>query len=140
MTNTERKATLYIISSSIIILIAVTIFAISMLFSSCNNEVCKIQYTEPDETWNYTYFNLDNVVSYHSSNSKKGKVYWLIYTDLNYDWNNQIISMDGETFEIVRLLIDLRKYDNTNILLDEYEFSILYKIHYQPVLVLVDRE
>lgn len=98
-----------------------------------------VRYTEPDDTWNYITFNPSSVVEYHGTQSKRGYVYWIIYTDPDYGWNNQVISMDWETMSAVILILKAPLEDRDR-LMDEYEPTILYKQGYQPVLVLTDKD
>ena len=98
-----------------------------------------VRYTEPDDTWNYTTFNPSSVVEYHGTQSKRGYVYWIIYTDYDYGWSNQVISMDWETMSTVILILKAPLEDRDR-LMDEYEPTILYKQGYQPVLVLTDKD
>lgn len=104
----------------------------SLLLVSCTTDICKFKYTEPDESWYYATFNIENVVSYHSASTKRGTVYWIVYTDLDCEWDNQIISMDRETYYTLLSILDNNEED--------IELSILYKEHYQPVLIIVDRD
>ena len=98
-----------------------------------------VRYTEPDDTWNYTTFNPSSVVEYHGAQLKRGYVYWIIYTDPDCGWNNQVISMDWETMSAVILILKAPLEDRDR-LMDEYEPTILYKQGYQPVLVLTDKD
>lgn len=98
-----------------------------------------VRYTEPDDTWNYATFNPSSVVEYHGDKSKRGYVYWIIYTDYDYGWSNQVISMDWETMSAVILILKAPLEDRDR-LMDEYEPTILYKQGYQPVLVLTDKD
>ena len=98
-----------------------------------------VRYTEPDDTWNYATFNPSSVVEYHGAQSKRGYVYWIIYTDPDCEWNNQVISMDWETMSAVILILKAPLEDRDR-LMDEYEPTILYKQGYQPVLVLTDKD
>ena len=67
--------------------------------------------------------------------------YWStdIYTDYDYGWSNQVISMDWETMSAVILILKAPLEDRDR-LMDEYELTILYKQGYQPVLVLTDKD
>jgi len=98
-----------------------------------------VRYTEPDDTWNHATFNPSSVVEYHGAQSKRGYVYWIIYTDPDCEWNNQVISMDWETMSAVILILKAPLEDRDR-LMDEYEPTILYKQGYQPVLVLTDKD
>lgn len=98
-----------------------------------------VRYTEPDDTWNYANFNPSSVVEYHSAQSNRGYVYWIIYTDPDCEWNNQVISMDWETMSAVILILKAPLEDRDR-LMDEYKPTILYKQGYQPVLVLTDKD
>lgn len=73
-----------------------------------------VRYTEPDDTWNYATFNPSSVVEYHGAKSKRGYVYWIIYTDPDCEWNNQVISMDWETMSAVILKSTIRRQRQTN--------------------------
>lgn len=66
-------------------------------------------------------------------------MYWIIYTDYDYGWSNQVISMDWETISAVILILKAPLEDRDR-LMDEYEPTILYKQGYQPVLVLTDKD
>lgn len=98
-----------------------------------------VKYTEPDDTWNYAIFNPSSVIEYHSAQSNRGYVYWIIYTDPDCGWNNQVISMDWETISAVILILKAPLEDRDR-LMDEYEPTILYKQGYQPVLVLTGKD
>lgn len=98
-----------------------------------------VKYTEPDDTWNYAIFNPSSVVEYHGTQSKRGYVYWIIYTDYDYGWSNQVISMDWETMSAVILILKAPLEDRDR-LIDKYEPTILYKQGYQPVLVLTNKD
>ena len=98
-----------------------------------------VRYTEPDDTWNHAIFKPSSVIGYHEAKSKRGYVYWIIYTDPDYGWNNQVISMDWETMSAVILILKASLEDRDR-LMDEYEPTILYKQGYQPVLVLTDKD
>lgn len=98
-----------------------------------------VKYTEPDDTWNYITFNPSSVVEYHGTQLKRGYVYWIIYTDPDCGWNNQVISMDWETMSAVILILKAPLEDRDR-LMDEYKPTILYKQGYQPVLVLTDKD
>ena len=98
-----------------------------------------VRYTEPDDTWNCATFNPSSVVEYHGTKSSRGYVYWIIYTDPDCGWNNQVISMDWETMSAVILILKAPLEDRDR-LMDEYEPTILYKQGYQPVLVLTDKD
>ena len=98
-----------------------------------------VRYTEPDDTWNCATFNPSSVVEYHGAQLKRGYVYWIIYTDPDCEWNNQVISMDWETMSAVILILKAPLEDRDR-LMDEYEPTILYKQGYQPVLVLTAKD
>lgn len=98
-----------------------------------------VKYTEPDDTWNHITFNPSSVVEYHSAQLKRGYVYWIIYTDPDCGWNNQVISMDWETVSAVILILKAPLEDRDR-LMDEYKLTILYKQGYQPVLVSTDKD
>ena len=98
-----------------------------------------VRYTEPDDTWNYAAFNPSSVTGYHNARSKGGYVYWVVYTDPDCGWNNQVISMDWETMSAVILILKAPLEDRDR-LMDEYGPAILYKQGYQPVLVLTDKD
>jgi hypothetical protein len=85
------------------------------------------------------YLNPSSVVEYHGAQSKRDYVYWMIYTDYDYGWSNQVISMDWETMSAVILILKAPLEDRDR-LMDEYEPTILYKQGYQPVLVLSDKD
>ncbi len=116
-----------------------SILLLTVALSACVKFEPIVRYTEPDETWEYTPLKLENVIEYHGSNSKRGYVYWMIYTDYDYGWSNQVISMDWETMSAVILILKAPLEDRDR-LMDEYEPTILYKQGYQPVLVLTDKD
>lgn len=116
-----------------------SILLLTVALSACVKFEPIVRYTEPDETWEYTPPKLENVIEYHGSNSKRGYVYWMIYTDYDYGWSNQVISMDWETMSAVILILKAPLEDRDR-LMDEYELTILYKQGYQPVLVLTDKD
>ncbi|WCF56946.1 hypothetical protein PhiCrAssBcn1_60 [Bacteroides phage PhiCrAssBcn1] len=98
-----------------------------------------VKYTEPDETWEYTPLKLENVIEYHGSNSNRGYVYWMVYTDPDCEWYSQVISMDWDTFAVLVTILKAPEEDKES-LMDEHEPTILYKQGYQPVLVLSDKD
>ena len=98
-----------------------------------------VRYTEPDDTWNHATFNPSSVTGYHGARSKRGYVYWIIYTDHDYGWSDQVISMDWETMSAVILILKAPLEDRDR-LMDEYGPVILYKQGCQPVLVLTDKD
>lgn len=79
------------------------------------------------------------VVEYHGSNSKRGYVYWMVYTDPDCEWYSQVISMDWDTFAVLVTILKAPEEDKES-LMDEHEPVILYKQGYQPVLVLSDKD
>lgn len=116
-----------------------SILLLTVALSACVKFEPIVMYTEPDETWEYTPLKLENVIEYHGSDSKRGYVYWIIYTDYDYGWSNQVISMDWETMSAVILILKAPLEDRDR-LMDEYKLTILYKQGYQPVLVLTDKD
>ena len=112
---------------------------LSTVACSCVEFEPIVKYTEPDDTWNCITFNPSSVVEYHGAQSKRGYMYWIIYTDPDCGWNNQVISMDWETMSAVILILRASLEDRDR-LMDEYEPTILYKQGYQPVLVLTDKD
>lgn len=116
-----------------------SILLLTVALSACVKFDPIVRYTEPDDTWNYITFNPSSVVEYHSDKSKRGYVYWIIYTDPDCGWNNQVISMDWETISAVILILKAPLEDRDR-LMDEYKPTILYKQGYQPVLVLTDKD
>lgn len=117
-----------------------SILLLTVALSACVKFEPIVRYTEPDETWEYTPLKLENVIEYHGSNSKRGYVYWMIYTDYDYGWSNQVISMDWETCSTLILMLKETNAANVKKLMEEYEPTILYKNRYQPVLVLTDKD
>ena len=117
-----------------------SILLLTVALSACMKFEPIVRYTEPDETWEYTPLKLENVIEYHGSNSKRGYVYWMIYTDYDYGWSNQVISMDWETCSTLILMLKETNVANVKKLMEEHEPTILYKNRYQPVLVLTDKE
>lgn len=120
--------------------IIILLVALVSVASACVKFEPKIQYTEPDETWFHATFDPDCVISYDMANSKRGYVYWMVYTDPDCAWNNQIISMDKETMGVLFQILQEEDYYKRLDLIEEYEPVILYKEHYQPVLVLTDKD
>lgn len=116
------------------------ILLLTIVLSACVKFEPIVRYTEPDETWEYTPLKLENVIEYHGSNSKRGYVYWMIYTDYDYGWSNQVISMDWETCSTLILMLKETNAVNVKKLMEEHEPTILYKKGYQPVLVLTDKD
>lgn len=116
-----------------------SILLLTVALSACVKFEPIVRYTEPDETWECTPLELENVMEYHGSDSRRGYVYWIIYTDPDCGWNNQVISMDWETMSAVILMLKAPLEDRDR-LMDEYEPAILYKQGYQPVLVLTDKD
>ena len=112
---------------------------LSTVVYSCVEYNPIVKYTEPDDTWNHAIFNPSSVVEYHGTQSNRGYVYWIIYTDPDCGWNNQVISMDWETMSTVILILKTPLEDRDR-LMDEYKPIILYKQGYQPVLVLTDED
>lgn len=117
-----------------------SILLLTIALSACVKFEPIVRYTEPDETWEYTPLKLENVIEYHGSDSKRGYVYWMIYTDYDYGWSNQVISMDWETCSTLILMLKETNVANVKKLMEEHEPTILYKKGYQPVLVLADKD
>lgn len=117
-----------------------SILLLTIALSACVKFEPIVKYTEPDETWENTPLKLENVIEYHGSNSKRGYVYWMIYTDYDYGWSNQVISMGWETCSTLILMLKETNAANIKKLMEEHEPTILYKNRYQPVLVLTDKE
>lgn len=117
-----------------------SILLLTIALSACVKFEPIVKYTEPDETWEYTPLKLENVIEYHGSNSKRGYVYWMIYTDYDYGWSNQVISMDWDTCATLITMLNETNTSNVKRLMEEHEPTILYKNGYQPVLVLTDKD
>lgn len=117
-----------------------SILLLTIALSACVKFEPIVKYTEPDETWEYTPLKLENVIEYHGSNSKRGYVYWMIYTDYDYGWSNQVISMDWDTCATLIMMLNETNALNIKRLMEEHEPTILYKKGYQPVLVLTDKD
>ena len=117
-----------------------SILFLTIALSACVKFEPIVKYTEPDETWEHTPLKLENVIEYHNSNSNRGYVYWMIYTDYDYGWSNQVISMDWKTSSTLILMLKETNAANIKKLMEEHEPTILYKEGYQPVLVLTDKD
>lgn len=95
--------------------------------------------------WDYCGFYLDNVIETHTSVSANGhSVYWIVYTDLDADFNKEVISMGESTFTL--LLEALDNIQNTipyskewKEICDEYQFTILYKGK-TNILITIDKD
>lgn len=120
--------------------------------SSCVDNIYKEKDLDgtlvPDEGyegWDYCGFYINNVIDTKMSTTANGDgVYWAIYTDLDAEFDNAVISMDEETFtlllEALDAIQDAEPYSQEwKEICDEYEFVILYKDE-TNILVSVDRD
>lgn len=100
---------------------------------------------EDYEGWDHCEFYINNVIDTKMSTTADGDgVYWIIYDDIDADFNNAIISMDEETFtlllEALDAIQDVEPYSQEwKEICDKYEFVILYKGK-TNILVSVDRD
>ena len=132
---------LYLMSALISCLLIATVVT---MCSSCVDNVYKNVYKEKDlngtlipnesyEDWDYCGFYINNVIDTKMSTTADGnKVYWAIYTDLDAEFDNAVISMGEETFtlllEALDAIQDVKPYSQEwKEICDKYEFVILYK-------------
>ena len=97
------------------------------------------------ESWDYCEFYINNVIDTKMSTTANGDgVYWAIYTDLDAEFDNAVISMGEETFtlllEALDAIQDVEPYSQEwKEICDEYEFVILYKDK-TNVLIPIDKD
>ena len=120
--------------------------------SSCVDNVYKEKDLDgtlvPDEGyegWDYCGFYINNVIDTKMSTTADGdEVYWAVYTDLDAEFDNAVISMDEETFtlllEALDAIQDVEPYSQEwKEICDEYEFVILYKDK-TNILITIDKD
>ncbi len=79
-----------------------------------------------------------------STTADGDEVYWAVYTDLDAEFDNAVISMDEETFtlllEALDAIQDVEPYSQEwKEICDEYEFVILYKDK-TNILITIDKD
>ena len=114
--------------------------------SSCVDNVYKeLVPDEGYEGWDYCGFYINNVIDTKMSTTADGdEVYWAVYTDLDAEFDNAVISMDEETFtlllEALDAIQDVELYSQEwKEICDEYEFVILYKDK-TNILITIDKD
>lgn len=120
--------------------------------SSCVDNVHKEKDLDgtlvPDEGyegWDYCEFYINNVIDTKMSTTADGdEVYWAVYTDLDAEFDNAVISMDEETFtlllEALDAIQDVEPYSQEwKEICDKYEFVILYKDK-TNILITIDKD
>lgn len=140
---------LYLMSALISCLLMATVVT---MCSSCVDNVYKKKGLNgiliPDESyerWDYCGFYINNVIDTKMSTTADGnRVYWAIYTDLDAEFDNAVISMGEETFtlllEALDAIQDVEPYSQEwKEICDKYEFVILYRGK-TNILVSVDRD
>ena len=140
---------LYLMSALISCLLIATVVT---MCSSCVDNVYKEKDLDgtlvPDEGyegWDYCGFYINNVIDTKMSTTANGDgVYWAIYSDLDAEFDNAVISMDEETFtlllEALDAIQDVEPYSQEwKEICDEYEFVILYKDR-TNMLITIDKD
>lgn len=97
------------------------------------------------EGWDYCGFYINNVIDTKMSTTADGEgVYWAIYTDLDAEFDNAVISMGEKTFtlllEALDAIQDVEPYSQEwKEICDEYEFVILSKGK-TNILITIDKD
>lgn len=141
---------LYLMSALISCLLITTV--VTMCSSCMDKDVYKekdldgtLVPNEDYEGWDYCGFYINNVIDTKMSTTVNGDgVYWMIYDDIDAGFDNEIVSMDEETFtlllEALDAIQDVEPYSQEwKEICDEYEFVILYKGK-TNILVSVDKD
>lgn len=82
--------------------------------------------TDASITWDKAEFYPEYVVQISESINSKGEYcYWIIYDDIDAGFDNEVISMDEETFNIIKSITFL-KGEELDKALNEYEPMIHY--------------
>lgn len=88
---------------------------------------------ESYESWDYCEFYINNVIDTKMSTTANGdRIYWAIYTDLDAEFDNAVISMGEKTFtlllEALDAIQDVEPYSQEwKEICDKYGFVILHK-------------
>lgn len=129
---------------------------IATVVTMCSSCVDNVVYKEKDldgtlvpnevyESWDYCEFYINNVIDTKMSTTADGdEIYWAVYTDLDAEFDNAVISMDKETFtlllEALDAIQDVEPYSQEwKEICDEYEFVILYKDK-TNILITIDKD
>lgn len=129
---------------------------IATVVTMCSSCVDNVVYKEKDldgtlvpnevyESWDYCGFYINNVIDTKISTTADGdEIYWAVYTDLDAEFDNAVISMDKETFtlllEALDAIQDVEPYSQEwKEICDEYEFVILYKDK-TNILITIDKD
>lgn len=120
--------------------------------SSCADNVYKEKDLDdisvPDggyKRWNYCEFYINNVIDTKMSTTADGnEIYWAVYTDLDAEFDNAVISMGEETFtlllEALDAIQDVEPYSQEwKEICDKYKFVILYRDK-TNILITIDKD
>lgn len=134
--------------------IAVTMMTITVLSCTTKATKCDVQNEDSpnveDATWESASFFPYYITSMTSSENSSGdSCYWMIYDDIDAGFDNKVISMDRETFLIIKEMWDISvKCDhycvnqyNAQLLkmMEEYD-PVIYNDKGTTVLLLSDKD
>lgn len=95
--------------------------------------------TDASITWDKAEFYPEYVVQISESINSKGECcYWIIYDDIDAGFDNEVISMDEETFNIIKSITFL-KGEELDKALDEYE-PMIHNNNGDYILLLSDKD
>lgn len=95
--------------------------------------------------WDYCEFYINNVIDTKMSTTANGDgVYWAVYTDLDAEFDNAVISMDEKTFtlllEALDAIQDVEPYSQEwKEICDKYKFVILHRDK-TNILIPIDKD
>lgn len=135
--------------------IAVTMMTITVLSCTTKATKCDVQNEDSlnveDATWESASF-FPYYISFMTSseNSSGDSCYWMIYDDLDAGFDNEVVSMDEETYHIIhdmwRTFMRYNKYTNDLLrmpdllrMMEDYE-PIIYNNNGTAVLLLSDKD
>lgn len=140
---------LYLMSALISCLLIAT--AVTMC-SSCVDNIYKekdlddtLVPNEGYESWDYCEFCINNVIDTKMSTTADGdEIYWAVYTDLDAEFDNAVISMGEETFtlllEALDAIQDVEPYSQEwKEICDKYKFVILHRDK-TNILITMDKD
>lgn len=113
--------------------------AIMTTIVSCSMTKKDVSSLEDSITWDMAEFYPDYVLELSESINSKGECcYWIIYDDIDAGFDNEVISMDEETFNIIKSITFL-KAEELDKALDEYE-PMIHNNNGDYILLLSDKD
>lgn len=113
--------------------------AIMTTIVSCSMNTKNTSSSEENITWDMAEFYPEYVLELSESINSKGEYcYWLIYDDIDAGFEYEVISMDEETFNIIKSITFL-KGEELDKALDEYE-PMIHNNNGDYILLLSDKD